>query len=135
MNQPHSGKKGIEADDLVATSPPEPPPYNEADNDLAYRLRDERRKRLRGQFIWVFLLVALFNFHVFVAIPIESWESFMHADSWFQFLRMHISVGVVTFVLFELIFLGLYAERCEYPLAAALIGRARSFLFGLFKGY
>ena len=135
MNRPPNGKKGIEADDLVATSPPEPPPDDEADSNLADQLRSERRKRLREQFIWVFVLVMLFNFHVFVTIPIESWDSFIHADSKFQFLRMHISVGIVTFVLFELIFLGLYAERCEYPLAAALMGRARSLLFSFFKGY
>ena len=90
---------------------------------------------MREQFIWVFVIVMLFNFHVLVAIPMEFWENFIYADSWFQFLRMHVSLGVVTFVLFELIFLGLYAERCEYPLAAAFIERAKSFLFGLFKGY
>lgn len=113
----------------------DPPPDNEADSDLADQLRNKRRKRLREQFMWVFVIVMLFNFHVFVVISVEFWENFIQADSWFQFLRKHISVGVVTFVPFELIFLGLYAERYEYPLAAAFIGRAKKFLFGLFKGY
>lgn len=132
---PPRSRKDIGAGDLVAKSPPDPLPDDKADDELGDQLRSARRERLHERFVWIFVIILIFDFHVFVAVPAEFWGKVLQTESWPWHIRMQHRSGTLAFVLLQLLFLAILARKCEFPLAEAAIGRfSRLFrwLFGFF---